>query len=136
LGDTLFPVTTLSQGLRQDFSPTAHFLIQLRLYHPLIAVVVGAYLLLMAGLCNIKQPRPAGRGLAGVLLGIYLTQLAVGVINVLLLAPIWMQLLHLFLSDLILITLVLFMATVFARPQAQESDPVGPIVQPGQQLYG
>jgi heme A synthase len=34
LGDTLFPVSTLQEGLQQDFSPTAHFLIRLRLLHP------------------------------------------------------------------------------------------------------
>src|SRR5262249_29715285 len=38
LGGTLFPVTSLADGLKQDLSPTAHILIRLRFFHPLIAV--------------------------------------------------------------------------------------------------
>ena len=41
LGDTLFPSGSLSEGLLQDFDQTTHFLIQLRIYHPLIAVTMG-----------------------------------------------------------------------------------------------
>ncbi|MCK5314971.1 MAG: COX15/CtaA family protein, partial [Anaerolineales bacterium] len=39
LGDTLFPVNSLAEGIRQDFTPTAHFLLRLRLLHPSVAVV-------------------------------------------------------------------------------------------------
>src|SRR5262249_34868171 len=52
LGDTLYPSTSLIEGLRQDFSPTASFLIRLRPLHPLIASSVGLYLLLIAGLVS------------------------------------------------------------------------------------
>ena len=41
LGDMLFPAATLLQGLHDDLSPTAHFLVRLRLFHPLIATSVG-----------------------------------------------------------------------------------------------
>ena len=34
LGDTLFPATSLAQGLHQDFSDAANFLIRLRILHP------------------------------------------------------------------------------------------------------
>src|SRR5690242_5810726 len=40
LGDMLFPATTLLQGLHDDLAPTAHFLVRLRLLHPLIATSV------------------------------------------------------------------------------------------------
>ncbi|HZH31749.1 MAG TPA: COX15/CtaA family protein, partial [Pyrinomonadaceae bacterium] len=36
LGDTLFPVNSLAEGIRQDLSPTAHFLVRLRVLHPLL----------------------------------------------------------------------------------------------------
>jgi len=42
LGDTLFPVESLADGLRQDLSATSHVLVRLRLHHPWIAVLVGA----------------------------------------------------------------------------------------------
>ena len=43
LGDTLFPAGSLAEGLRQDIDPAAHFLLRLRIFHPIIAVVVGSY---------------------------------------------------------------------------------------------
>ena len=43
LGDTLFPSESLAAALNQDMSPTAHFLIRLRLWHPFLALAVGSY---------------------------------------------------------------------------------------------
>jgi heme A synthase len=45
LGDTLFPAESLSQALSEEFSATAHFLVRLRVWHPLVAVGVSAYIL-------------------------------------------------------------------------------------------
>ena len=56
LGDTLFPSDSLASGLRQDFSTGAHFLIQLRLLHPVLAVIVGVIVLVVAGLTNLLRP--------------------------------------------------------------------------------
>jgi hypothetical protein len=47
LGDTLFPVLSIEEGIRQDFSSTAHFLIRLRILHPTVAVVVSVYLIII-----------------------------------------------------------------------------------------
>src|ERR1019366_8383767 len=41
LGDTLFPSHTLVEGMRDDFSSTASFLIRLRIIHPFLAVGAG-----------------------------------------------------------------------------------------------
>lgn len=49
LGDTLFPISSLAEGLRQDFSPNAHFLIKLRIMHPTIAVLISVYLIIIVG---------------------------------------------------------------------------------------
>src|SRR5439155_17907244 len=35
LGDTLFPAGSLREGLQQDLAPGTHFLLGLRIYHPL-----------------------------------------------------------------------------------------------------
>lgn len=122
LGDTLFPASSLAEGLRQDFSPTAHFLIELRLYHPIIAIGVGAYIIMIAGLFNINRPNPVTQKAARLFTGLYFAQLLVGAINVVLLAPVWMQLVHLLLADLVLIVLVIFMAAAFAQP-AEQAEP-------------
>jgi heme A synthase len=115
LGDTLFPVESLAEGLVQDFSPTAHLLIRMRVLHPLIAVGVVLYLIPVALFCSTLRFIPGTSQLARVLILLLLVQLTAGVINVTLLAPVWMQLVHLFLSDLIWITLVLLTASALAR---------------------
>ena len=131
LGDTLFPAQSLAEGLQQEFSPTAHLLIRLRLLHPIIAILVGIYLVMAAAVCRILRPAPLTGRLARLLTGLYLVQLVAGTVNVVLLAPVWLQLVHLLLSDLIWITLVLLAGSALVRPvlleQAKSSlQTVGP----------
>ena len=114
LGDTLFPVSSLAEGVRQDFSPTAHFLIRLRLLHPIIAVAT-ALLILFAASRIIQRNETANR-LAHITIALVVVQLAAGVLNVWLLAPVWMQILHLFLADALWIALVLLTFQTLARP--------------------
>ena len=111
LGDTLFPAGSLAEGFRQDFSPTAHFLERLRIWHPIIAVTVGAGLVAIAIYARIQRPSPEVKRWSAILIALVVTQLSAGLINLLLLAPIWMQLVHLLLSDLIWIALVLLAVT-------------------------
>lgn len=132
LGDTLFPAGSLTEGLQADFAATAHFLIRLRLFHPLIAVGVGVYLFLAATFCNLQRPHPLTKRLTRVLVVIYLVQLSAGALNVVLLAPVWLQLLHLFLSDLIWITLILLTASALSKPVIRP-DAAAPTLQPEKQ---
>ena len=120
LGDTLFPSSSLVEGLRQDFSPTAQFMIRLRVIHPLIAVSVGILVMFVAYSLSSSRPdeRPR-RSMAMALAGLVAVQWLAGVANVALLAPVWMQLLHLFLADLVWIMLVLLAATVLAQTTPQ-----------------
>jgi heme A synthase len=116
LGDTLFPAGTLAQGLAQDTSPTAHFLIRLRVIHPLFAVLLGAGLVLMAQhIIAPQRPTRAVRWLTYSLTALYAVQLAAGLANIILLAPVWMQLVHLLLADLVWINLVLLTAAAFSH---------------------
>jgi heme A synthase len=119
LGDTLFPSSSLTQGLQQDFSPTAQFLVRLRVFHPFLAFGVGVYVILLARALFALSPRPGVRWLATALTLLVLTQWIAGVLNIYLLAPVWMQLLHLFLADAVWITLVLFAAAILAEPVGQ-----------------
>ncbi|MFN8454081.1 MAG: hypothetical protein U0401_05290 [Anaerolineae bacterium] len=61
LGDTLFPASSFSEGWQQKFSPACHFLVRLRLFHPIIAVTVGAYIIIVMGVINVRQPDPLTR---------------------------------------------------------------------------
>lgn len=110
LGDTLFPAATLSEGLRQDLSPTAHMLTRLRVVHPALAVLGGFAVALLARYVPRARPSPGTRKLAWMVAGLVVAQVIAGAINVGLLAPIAMQLVHLLLADLLWIALVLLAA--------------------------
>jgi heme A synthase len=118
LGDTLFPVSTLAEGIRQDFSPTASFLIRLRLFHPFIAMTVGTYIGILVAALGLSQPDLRIRRLGVLLIGILVLQMGAGLLNVYLLAPIWLQLIHLFLADSAWISLVLFSAMILTPQKA------------------
>ncbi|MBV8199622.1 MAG: COX15/CtaA family protein [Acidobacteria bacterium] len=105
LGDTLFPASSLSQGLIQDLSPASHVLVRLRSFHPLLAIALGAYLLY---LCNqVTAAGPDLRRWANRLRLLVIVQWTLGLLNIALLAPVWLQLTHLLVADLLGITLVL-----------------------------
>lgn len=119
LGDTLFPASSLAEGLQQKFSPTAHFLVRLRLFHPLIAIAVGVYVVIVIGLFNARRPDSLARQIGRIFTILYFVQLGAGAFNVLLLAPIWIQLWHLLMSDALWIMWVLFATTTLAQPATQ-----------------
>lgn len=112
LGDTLFPSRTLAEGLQADLAPTAHLLIRLRVIHPVLAVMGAIYTMV------IVWPLARGfgrrRSLAWTLTWLVVVQLAAGVVNVVLLAPIWLQLVHLLLADAVWVTYLFFGADVLA----------------------
>ncbi|HCH62835.1 MAG: cytochrome oxidase assembly protein [Deltaproteobacteria bacterium] len=123
LGDTLFPAESLAEGLAQDLSPTAHILIRLRVFHPVIAVLVGGFTMVGAFVTGLGR-KDHGKLLANALVGLIVVQVLLGGLNVILLAPVWMQLIHLFMADLVWITLVLLAATVLTPDRDARPHPV------------
>ncbi|PTL79894.1 COX15/CtaA family protein [Vitiosangium sp. GDMCC 1.1324] len=125
LGDTLFPASSLAHGLRQDMSPTSHLLLRLRMVHPMLAVLVGALVVFSAATVAKLRPSPAVKQAAMQLGVLYALQLVAGMVNVLLLAPAWMQLVHLLLADLVWIALVRLSAAGLAlgAPRADVMKP-------------
>jgi heme A synthase len=114
LGDTLFPAASLAEGIQQDFSPAAHFLLRLRVYHPIIAILSGLYILFITYWIRTPQDSRTKQFFSFSLIGLIVIQLAAGLINLLLLAPIPMQLIHLLLADMVWIALILLTSTIFA----------------------
>jgi heme A synthase len=121
LGDTLFPVNSLAEGLQQDFSPTAHFLIRLRLLHPSLAVVSSAYLLVLVGLLGVRSASPLSLQLGRLLSALIAVQVIAGFVNVFLLAPTWMQLVHLLLADSLWIAFILYANTRLSAEKQPET---------------
>jgi heme A synthase len=109
LGDTLFPAENLSEGLAQKFDPASHFLVRLRVIHPILSIIVGAFIFFGARLqWFIGDPSSPNRH-ASRLIALIVIQWVAGAVNVLLLAPIWMQMLHLLVADLIWIAFIVYL---------------------------
>jgi heme A synthase len=116
LGDTLFPARSLAEGFAQDFNPAASMFLRLRIWHPAIAAAVGLYLLFFA--VSAARAGETPRRLAYTLLAIIGLQMAAGGLNLLLLAPVWLQLTHLLLADLLWISMVLLVAESGPLPRS------------------
>ncbi len=108
LGDTLFPAASLAAGLAQDWDPSANIFLRLRGLHPLIAAGAGVWLLFYA--VTSASRRPNVQRQAWTVAACLGAQLLAGVANLLLLAPVWMQMVHLLLADMLWISLVLLCA--------------------------
>jgi heme A synthase len=108
LGDTLFPTATLSEGIAMDLDPSTHFLVRLRILHPVIAVAVGLYIVLFMRIIQLGGSRMDLNTLGWFVSTLVLIQWLAGVVNLLMLAPVWMQILHLLLADLLWILLIIF----------------------------
>ncbi len=114
LGDTLFPARSIAEGLAQDFSVGAHAFVRLRVLHPFLAVGGGLFVVAAATAARVLRPTPTVRVLSHALTALFALQVAAGFTNLALLAPIWMQLTHLFLANAVWLTLVLLGATSLA----------------------
>jgi heme A synthase len=124
MGNTLFPAASLMQGSVSDFGPGSHPLVRLRYFHPLIAMTVGVYLVVSLGLAWWLKPVAAARPLVRALLGVYALQLAVGTANLVFLAPLALQMLHLGLATLAFALLCSVSVTLLGAPQ-RRPVPIG-----------
>jgi cytochrome c oxidase assembly protein subunit 15 len=116
LGDTLLPAASLGSAFAQDFSSKSHYLLRVRILHPATAVM--ATVLVAWFLARIwKSSNRSLQNLAVAVSLIFLLQLALGMLNVALLAPMWLQIVHLFTADVLWTALVL-LATKWLSTQA------------------
>jgi cytochrome c oxidase assembly protein subunit 15 len=116
LGDTLFPVSPaegsgLLARLRDDLSPSAHFLVRLRVVHPVLAALTA---LGLVALPRRLAEDDIGSEAAALVEGIrwaVVAQVVIGVGNIGLGAPGWMQIVHLAVAQLVWILIVLALAS-------------------------
>jgi len=121
LGDTLFPAASLRAAYAQDFAASSPWLLRLRLVHPVSALIAALFVIWLvarsrqadvgeSGPGETRAWRAGGTRLAKLVCGLLGLQFALGVADVLLLAPAWMQLAHLLGADLYWVALVLLAA--------------------------
>jgi heme a synthase len=124
LGATLFPEDGGAAAGVEGTSPAARLLFSLRHYklHPALAVVVGCYLVYFA----VSALKGGGgvwvRRWGRSVLALVGAQFTAGLVNAALLAPVWLQLVHLLLADLLWLALVLLSASSLARDRVRSED--------------
>lgn len=122
LGDTLYPAGSLSEALRADLSPTSHLLIRLRVLHPALAMATGLLLAFLAPRAPLSNTDRRGRRAARAVTALAAVQLGAGLLNIVLLAPVWMQLVHLLLADALWIAFVVLAASALSERAATSAD--------------
>lgn len=120
LADTIFPSRSLHDALIADFSSGSPALLRLRWLHPVCAV-------LLVLCCTVLIERSAKLGRRAAAIGLLCNlgvQLALGAADVVLLAPVWIQVLHLLTADIFWISLVAFTTPdVFRRSPSLQYAP-------------
>jgi protoheme IX farnesyltransferase len=101
LGDKLFPPESTPKAITDAMDPGKHFLIQLRVLHPFIALTVGVYLVLVVGLVSHLRRNSQALRLGRAILSGYGLQIGLGILNIFLKAPNWLAVVHLLVSVLI-----------------------------------
>jgi len=115
ISNMLFPSTSLTEGLSQDFATGSNILVRLRVSHPILSILTSVYLLFLAGwLRSPANGDAAVNRWSNILSIIVLLQIAFGAATLLTLAPIIMQIGHLLLADLLWISFIMLAANFFA----------------------
>jgi heme A synthase len=127
LGDTLFPPSSLAAGLAQDLSPSLHVFVRLRVIHPVLAASTGVGIVIASGIVRAMRPSRGVRLLSRAAAVLVMAQVAAGLLDVALLAPVWLQLVHLVLADGVWIALVLTTsAALGVAPEAVTAESGAP----------
>lgn len=119
LSDTLFKPTAIAQNLYEDFFAPAHILQMLRMFHPFVALVTSG---ILGYIVSVKsaffshqslQSSKSFKVIAVFLLVFIVVQIVVGMSNLLFFTPIVLQLVHLFIADILWILSVLYFTKLY-----------------------
>ncbi len=145
LGDTLFPSASLAAAMAQDFAARSSWIIRVRWVHPASALVATVFVIWLVFSSQSRSPRrsqlqedkarPSTPSLAAssqsvrtlgyLTVALLLSQILIGIADVLLLAPTWMQIVHLFGADVYWIALVLLASELVLRSSRTSSQIAG-----------
>jgi cytochrome c oxidase assembly protein subunit 15 len=117
LGDTLFPAKSLGSALAEDFSSTSGWLVRWRWTHPTIAFLASIFLIWILVRAAQRSAHWDNRSLSALVLILLAAQYVLGVLDVVLLAPVWLQIAHLLGADLLWAALVVLTARLTLQPK-------------------
>ena len=116
LGDTLFPPSSLGAALAQDFSSTSEWLVRWRWTHPTVAFLASVLLIwLLVGAAR-RHSNWDNRALSALVLILLALQYALGIFDVALLAPVWLQIVHLLGAEVLWSAIVVLAARLTMEP--------------------
>lgn len=114
LGNTLFPETSLVAGVLKDFQANSHFLIRLRIFHPIFAILLFGIIQYLSFSIELKEAKFLGTW----------SYVAVmfGAINWFLLAPKWGAIIHLLIADILWCLYIVVMTKAYFFQSNQKTE--------------
>jgi heme a synthase len=116
LGDTLFPAHSFDSALAQDFSSRSAWLVRWRWTHPTVAFLAGAFLIWLLVRAAKGHTHWGNRRVSALVLALLAAQYVLGVLDVVWLAPAWLQMMHLLGADALWAALVVLTARLTLEP--------------------
>jgi len=120
LGDTLFPAQSLSSAFTQDFASGSNWLVRWRWTHPTVAFLASIFLIWLLVRAAQRGSHWDNRSLSAILLVLLAAQYILGVLDVFLLAPVWLQVAHLLGADALWAALVVLTARLTLQPKVAQ----------------
>lgn len=117
LGDTLFPAQSLDSALAHDFAAGSNWLVRWRWTHPTVAFLASVFLIWLLVRAAHRSTQWDNRSLSAVVLVLLAAQYVLGVLDVVLLAPTWMQIAHLLGADALWAALIVLTARLTLQPK-------------------
>lgn len=121
ISDAVFPADSVVDGIADEFGPTAPALLRLRVIHPILAVIGGIFVAWVAMRVSSGRSRATQRLSAAFTL-VVLSQMFIGITNIFLLTPLAVQVIHLFVADILWIVFVMFAASVVSVDEAVPAE--------------
>ena len=117
LGDTLFPASSLGLAFAQDFSATSTWLLRWRWMHPAVAFFASIFLIWLLVRAAQHKTHWDNRRLSALVLALLAVVYTLGILDVVLLAPLWIQVFHLLAADTLWASLVVLTARLTLQPR-------------------
>ena len=121
LGDTLFPASTLAESMHQDFAAESSWLLRWRWTHPSIAIIASIFMIWLLIRAVRRGSAWDNRKLSALVVALLALQYVLGALDVYLLAPVWMQIVHLLGADVLWSALVVLTARLTLSPVGYEA---------------
>jgi cytochrome c oxidase assembly protein subunit 15 len=116
LGDTLYPARSLDTAFAQDFAAGSSWLLRWRWTHPTFAFLASIFLIWILVRAAQRSTNWDNRSLSALVLILLAAQYVLGVLDVVLLAPVWLQIAHLLGADALWAALVVLTARLTLQP--------------------